>query len=309
MTASDRTDPPPGSTEPFRVAAMTMVHREGDYLARWVAHYGAAVGRENCYVLLHGGDAEMAALASGCRLIYLPRLSVRASFDRDRIALISAYGTYLLTQYNALISGDVDELVFVDPALGLSLGAFIAAHAGPGVALKAFNLNIVQGAGEYALDAARPVLAQRRHARTDPEFSKPLVVYGPPRWSGGFHEIEGAASLPDGLFVAHLHHACKRIARGIDTQRRESFGAHRGLGAARDFHVRWWTQRRAHTRKYITDANAMPEVGLDHVIADWRSEMRATLRPSRWFPGQGVMSFPERKRLRLRLPARFAGVV
>ena len=77
-----------------RYAAMTMVHREAVYLRLWIRHYAAIVGRENLYVLVHGGDPEIMQIAEGCRLIYLPRLEVTAAFDRDRFALQTVEGIF-----------------------------------------------------------------------------------------------------------------------------------------------------------------------------------------------------------------------
>lgn len=51
-------------------AVLTMVHSEHRLLQQWLLHYEPIVGRENMYVIAHGGDAEVYRIAQGCRMIY-----------------------------------------------------------------------------------------------------------------------------------------------------------------------------------------------------------------------------------------------
>ncbi len=54
--------------------AMTMVGGDHFFLRRWVEYYGRQLGRENCYVLSHGGDPEHKKIAAGCNVIYCPMI-------------------------------------------------------------------------------------------------------------------------------------------------------------------------------------------------------------------------------------------
>jgi hypothetical protein len=64
--------------------AMTMVGGDHFFLGRWVEYYGRHLGRENLYVLSHGGDPEHKRIAEGCNVIYLPFDETRNCFNQRR---------------------------------------------------------------------------------------------------------------------------------------------------------------------------------------------------------------------------------
>ena len=79
-----------------------MVHQEEAYLRIWLDYYGKMLGRENLYVITHGGDPAIVEMAEGCRLVYLPRFAVDGTFDLRRFEVLNAYANFLLTHMTGL---------------------------------------------------------------------------------------------------------------------------------------------------------------------------------------------------------------
>jgi hypothetical protein len=293
-----------------RYAAMTMVHRETASFSLWVKHYGGLFGRENLYVLAHGGDEEIVELARGCRIIYLPRNSVDGRFNILRFGMLNAYANFLIGQYDCVVAGDVDELVFVDPALGVSFIDFMEEQRKSHGILRVFGLNIFERAGEDPIDFSRPVLGQRRHARCEDDYVKPLVVFREPAWTVGYHAAPGDAVLPDGLYMAHLHHFSKALTEETARQRAETLEANPQIKDARAFRQKWWGDRMQQSRRYLKNMSRMPVEDLDDKIGGLVEELRGNVQQSRW-GGKGYkqMRFNEHPSYVLRLPERFAQVI
>ena len=100
-----------------RMMAMTMVGGDHFFLSRWVEYYGRQLGRENCYVLSHGGDPEHKKIAEGCNVIYLPFDETRNCFNQRRWQILSLHASALTGFYNWVACNDVDEFVVLDPAV------------------------------------------------------------------------------------------------------------------------------------------------------------------------------------------------
>ena len=56
------------------------------------------------------------------------------------------------------------------------------------------------------LDPARPLLVQRRHARLNPTYCKPLVTRAPIRWRPGLHFSDATTAFDD-LLLLHTRYA------------------------------------------------------------------------------------------------------
>lgn len=293
-----------------RYAALTMVHQEEAHFELWLNYYGTMLGRENLYVITHGGDPKIVAMAEGCRLIYLPRLSVGGNFDASRFEVLNTFANFLLTQYEGVIAGDVDELIFVDPALGLSLVEFAEQHRAASPALRAFGFNVFEREGDSPLDLSRPILSQRRHVRCEQDYCKPLIVFSRPEWSVGYHAVRGEPYLPDGLYLAHLHYVSAKLVKAIAKQRAETLSENPQISESRAFRAKWWGNRAKHARDYMRLMSARPVEELDDRIEELRGELRANIVQSRW-GGRGYtqMAFPKRQDYVLRLPERFGQVL
>ena len=292
-----------------RYAAMTMVHREAVYLDLWIRHYQAIVGRENLYILVHGGDPAIMAMAEGCRLIYLPRFEVTAAFDRDRFALLNAYADFLLTQYDGIVAGDVDELVFVDPALGLGLFEFAEQHRDRSPVLKTFCLNLVEVEGDAPFDPAQPVFAQRRLARVNDEFCKPLIALQSPKWSAGYHTSAHPPYLPDGLYMAHLHYMSQHVYKAVAEARIETLEANPQIREGHSFKADWWSKGARHNRVYNANSGNLPRINFDQHIAELVDSLRGNEVKSRFGRRITTYSFGDRPQIVLDLPERFAQVI
>lgn len=290
-----------------RYAAMTMLHQEEAYFHLWLKYYGDMLGRENLYVITHGGDPRIVDMAAGCRLIYLPRISVDGNFDARRFEVLNTYANYLLSQYDGLIAGDVDELVFVDPSLGVSLVEFAEQHRAATPALRAFGFNVFEAAGDAPLDLDQPILGQRRHGRCEQDYCKPLVVFSKPEWSVGYHAVKGTPYLPDGLYLAHLHYVAKDLAEDISLQRADTLIDNPQIHDSRAFRAKWWGNRAKKSRDYMKLMNVLPVEDLDDRIGELLGQLRRNAVQSRW-GGRGYtqMAFDARPGYTLRLPERFA---
>lgn len=246
-------------------------------------------------------------MAEGCRVIFLPRLTVDGTFDGRRFEFLNAYANFLLSQYDGLFAGDVDELLFVDPALGVSLVEFAEAHRTASPALRAFGFNLFERAGDLPLNLEQPVLSQRRHARCEQDYCKPLVVFSRPDWSVGYHAVKGEPYLPDGLYLAHLHYFSGEVVSSIAQQRATTLEENPQIRDSRAFRANWWGKRAKHSRDYLKQMSDRPVEDLDDRVDELRGELRRNKVQSRW-GGRGYtqMAFDDRKDYVLRLPERFS---
>jgi Glycosyl transferase family 2 len=292
-----------------RYAAMTMVHREMVFLKLWVQHYAAIVGRENLFILVHGGADEVMDICQGCRTVFLPRHRVNGNFDRDRFRLINAYAAFLLTQYDGIVAGDVDELLFVDPDYGLSIFDLAAQYREHSPVVKAFALNLVEQPEDAPFTLGQPLFAQRRSARLSDDFCKPLIAFADAAWVPGFHAAAHPPVLPEGLYLAHLHYMAQDICDDVARGRAETLDQNPEIRDARAFKADWWGKGRQHSRKYIANAAALPEEPLDAVIAAYLAELRRNEVVSRWGPNYRTLTFDHRPQLRVRVPDRFVAAI
>lgn len=96
-----------------------MVKDDAFFLERWVRHYAAQLGgREHLYVVTDGPEPELRAIAEGCSVILSPFDPAGEHFERRRWALLQKLTEALAIKYDCVITGDVDELVVVDPDTG-----------------------------------------------------------------------------------------------------------------------------------------------------------------------------------------------
>lgn len=191
-----------------RVAATTMVFRSPALLGKWIDHYGAQLGRANLFIIAHGPCADHAAIAEGCNLITIPR-RFDARIDVDKAAILSHQCALLLSAYDGVICGDVDELVAVDPALGLGLADYVAALPKDAI-VAPVGLNVMPHSRYFErppprVDLAAPLLAQCNRMSLASHFSKPAVLKAPARFAAGQHTLgEGTFTLDDNLALFHL---------------------------------------------------------------------------------------------------------
>ena len=184
----------------MRVAALTMVYNEPLWARAWVRHYTRQVGAVDCLVLDHGStDGSTDGLG-----VAVERLR-RSALDEDaRAALISERVRDLLRRYDAVVHTDSDELLVADPVRYRDLREYAA--VAPAVA-TAIGLDVQHLPDEEpALDAARPLGAQRRWVRFSAAMCKPALVRTHVQWRPGFHTCDAAREMGS-LYLLHLRYA------------------------------------------------------------------------------------------------------
>lgn len=160
--------------------AMTMVGGDHFFLSRWVDYYGRQLGRENCYVLSHGGDPEHRRIAAGCNIIYLPFDPTRNCFNQRRWQMLSHLTTGFTNFYNWVLVGDVDEIVCVDPAVADNLADYVLRYSvkgGPKV-LTPFAIEMVHNPTlePDPISDGRNILDVRRIFRLNANYAKPCIT-------------------------------------------------------------------------------------------------------------------------------------
>lgn len=170
--------------------ALTHVRHEDFFLEKWIAHYGALVGRENLHVVIDGDDWEPAVDLTGIAtevLLDAPRRRIRN--DRFMAREMSARANRLRKRYAHVIRGDVDEYVVIDPEIGLDWPEALQELTEEGY-IFALGIDVVQdGTESTPLDRAAPILGQRRHGFIADRYTKPFVISRWNNWSGGAHRL------------------------------------------------------------------------------------------------------------------------
>ncbi len=185
------------------LAAITMVRDDAFFLRAWLRHYGSALGRENCYVINHGRGDTVQRLAEGCNIIGLPG-DPHKKFDIKRWGLLNNLMSGLRRYYKHVIVGDVDELVVVDPATGLSLKDW--AEDAPGSRVYTpLGLEVVHRIDLETAPASDQILGPRRHVRIAPHYSKPCIISTATKISRGGHYTQyDTLHSPEELYLMHL---------------------------------------------------------------------------------------------------------
>ena len=202
----------------MRVAALTMSYNEPVWAPVWARHYARQVGAANCFMLDHGSDDGSAV---GLPINVEPL--ARSALDEDaRAALVSARAAALLTEYDAVVHSDVDELVVADPRRYRDLRAF---GDDPGeTVITAVGVDLQHmAADEAAFDPARPIGEQRRWVRFSAAMCKPVFIRRAVRWIPGFHACD-APMCTRGLYLVHLRYMDTALGlRRLERTRGQAF--------------------------------------------------------------------------------------
>lgn len=170
--------------------ALTHVRHEGFFLEKWIAHYGAIVGRENLYVAIDGDDWTPDVDLTGITtevLLGAPRQRIRN--DRWIADQMSVRANGLRKRYQYVIRGDCDEYVVIDPNSGLDWPRALEELGDDGY-IFALGIDMVQAPGEeQGLDRNRALLGQRQFGYVADRYSKPFVISRWNNWSGGAHRL------------------------------------------------------------------------------------------------------------------------
>ena len=282
--------------------AMTMVGGDHFFLRRWVEYYSRQLGRENCYVLSHGGDPEHKKIAEGCNVIYLPYDPTRDCFNQRRWQMLSRLTSAFTSFYNWVLVGDVDELVVVDPAVSPSLRDYVAAinpKGGPKV-LTPFAIEMVHTpeSEPEKISDDRKILSVRRNFRLNANYAKPCITATKiDIVPGGHFASHPHLHLDPHLYLFHLrfidYDLCAARLATRRAQREIQSGALEEVTREKTgWDTAWDT--------YISICKQKP-IREDVEFADFRAEMKAGWRVKKdvyWAPGgarpKGLYSLPPR---------------
>ncbi len=170
--------------------ALTHVRHESFFLEKWIAHYGAIVGRENLHVVIDGDDWVPDVDLSGIQTEVLhdaPRRRIQN--DRFMAKEMSRRANALRKRYDFVIRGDCDEYVVIDPEAGLDWPEALQELGEDGYVF-ALGLDVVQEAGETrAIARDQPLLGQRCFGYVADTYTKPFVISRWNNWAGGAHRL------------------------------------------------------------------------------------------------------------------------
>jgi hypothetical protein len=189
----------------MKIAAITMVFNEAVFLPIWLQHYGTAFGAENLFVIDDGSTDHSTDHSTSQAKSYHCLRKRRAAFDEeDRAALVGSLHRELLKHYDVVIYTDVDELIVVDPKLGLTLRDYLSATDFE--YRNTVGFNVVHHVGHEApISFDQPLFKQRQYAEFDLDYCKPLIARVPMKWAPGFHWSGGRPPLYDtNLLLFHL---------------------------------------------------------------------------------------------------------
>lgn len=163
-----------------KMAAMTMVGGDHFFLERWVDYYGRQLGRQNLFVLSHGGDPEHKRIAKGCNVIYLPFDETRYCFNQRRWQMLSRVTSGFTNFYNWVLVGDVDEIVAVDPDVSDNLVDYLSAmpeKRRPKV-ITPFAIEMVHNPTlePEPITPGRNILDVRKIFRLNANYAKPCIT-------------------------------------------------------------------------------------------------------------------------------------
>ncbi len=182
-----------------KIAIVTMVYNEPDFLRIWCNYYARQFGARHLYVVDHGSDDGSTEALGDINVMRIPR---SPQDDPKRAKFLSGFCSQLLDWYESVIYVDVDEMLVADPRTYPDLRHFCAANSQP--VLNAIGLNVIHRLGhEYPYDPARPVLAQRSWVFSSSSMCKPVLIRRPVQWAHGFHSADAPAAF-DQLYLFHL---------------------------------------------------------------------------------------------------------
>lgn len=221
-----------------KLAAVTMVYNEPEYLPIWLRHYGRHVGLENCFIIDHGSDDGSTRGLQQCNVVRIPR----SPYDPQVQSVFnSKFCSSLLCWYERVLYSDVDEILMPDPNVAATLRDYCTLDI-PDV-VTAIGLNIIHiPNAEPRLNLDSPITAQRSWVLACASMCKPLLTNRDIRWVGGSHSADAQVSF-DQLYMFHLRWFDFELGKARLARTRAMPWAHQHGGAqARMFDDPWVKQ-------------------------------------------------------------------
>ena len=259
------------------VAAVTMVKEDPFFLRTWVKYYGDLLGRENLYIINHGRGDTVAREAQGCNLIGIPEGDTK-NFDQARWKLLNGVLVGLNAYYSHVIIGDVDELVVVDPKLGINLLQWLQTNK-TGRVTTPLGLEVLHHPDLEPGAVGDSILGPRRFVRTLLRYSKPCIISKDVKLSRGGH-FSSSTSLdaPDDLYLMHLKYCDFGVY--VDTTNARNSVAKSAAASVKDSFIgrHWFAEFRGEDKAVFEEFSDIPLVaGFD--MAPYREKMRSSYGP------------------------------
>ena len=216
------------ATECTNIAFATMVRNEHYFLPKWIQYYSRHVGKDNLYILLDGADQTVPPEADGCQVLALPRRPYGGGWDRNRWDTLEYFAGLLLSRFDVVVLGDVDEFIVCDPSSGESLLGALG-RARQSKVISPFAIEVIHRIDlEPPLDPDQPILHQRKYVRINASYCKPCIISESVHWSvGGHYSNFAELHLDTNLYLFHLRFLDRDML--IERQRSRLNVVHQGL--------------------------------------------------------------------------------
>ena len=219
----------------MKIAALTCAYNESVNLPIWRRYYGAQLGEENLFLIDHGSDDGS---TDGLGIVNRIRLPHTPFDDAKKVLCLSSLQAGLLAHYDAVVSGDCDEIVVPDPEKYSGLNDYVARMEGDYATCCSMDLLHVIDR-EPPIDLGKPILSQRHYGRFQSPGCKTLVSRVPIRWEPGLHFSNWPPKIDPHLFNFHL----KWMDYGTSVKRhlinKENIWSQTALGANHGAHHRY----------------------------------------------------------------------
>ncbi|GFE52487.1 hypothetical protein So717_42400 [Roseobacter cerasinus] len=267
MDATKNTPSVGGSDDRAPLAIVTMVYDEPDYLRIWLEYWRQQVPGDQLFVLIHGENAQLAAMAEGTNIVVIPRSEPYPEMEEDRWKMLSEFVSGLLDRFRVAVYTDVDEILVTDPLLGKDIATRLAAAKAP--VSHACGIEIIHR-GDLEpdpIDLSRPILQQRGFFRTNTFHGKPCIITAPIRWGRGghFHDKRGVRFLPH-VYAIHLRFYDETCFLERAARRRKTTKAPKSLDANPS---RRWRQSDAAAQDLLNALRATPIRPFGMIMVLW----------------------------------------
>lgn len=284
-------------------AIVTICRDDHFYLKRFVAYYGGLFGRENLYIVSHGDEPEVRALAQGCNVIPIPDTQAN-NFTILKSRTMNHIKDGLRQWFKHVIVVDVDEFLVVDPAAGMNLREWLDEAQGNTI-YTAMGMEIVHMRDREPEGVENGIIGPRMFAQIDLHYAKPCIVSrGGKLARGGHYAAYRKLNMPDFLYLFHMKYCDFGVFQ--DTlNRRSAFVAEQaqhGDGKVRS-NPQWFAKNRDDDAVFAKFTQRPIVQGLD--LSHVRQGMHDTWRKR----NETLWHFTHAKYEEIyELPERFAGV-
>lgn len=185
-----------------RIACITMVYNEADFLPLWVSYYGQQAGVSNLFVI-DDGSTDGSTDILGPNIIKIPKIPFS---DERRANFIGDLQKSLLNYYDVVIYTDADEFLIPDPSKYVSLNKYCELLEYENATAVGLNVYQIPAEEPGELDWSEKIFKQRRFVKFQSAMCKTLITRSPTRWGTGFHRSAPGPRIDKDLYLFHLKH-------------------------------------------------------------------------------------------------------